>query len=138
MSVMVLNLNKLFFFLFTVCAVFIKIINITKLAKPLIICVCRCVCVYKVGAFSCWLLKLRALTKGCIPTLLYGNQVWVGHTVEENTGLTATRLLLYCHHGDIKAPGHQWHSPALWPLAMMLLSYLLLGEARCSAMWRCK
>lgn len=88
-------------------------------------------CVYKQGVFSC---RLTATAKGCIPTLLYGDQVQVGCTVEENTGLSATRLLLYCHHGDTQAPLHQQHCPALLPLAMMLLSYLLLGEARCSAM----
>lgn len=30
------------------------------------------VCVYRDGVFSCWLLKLPASTKGCVPTLLYG------------------------------------------------------------------
>lgn len=109
------------------------------------ICVCEficvCMCVYKEGVFSCRLLKLTVSTKGWVPTLLYGGRVRVGHAVEENTGLSATRPPLYCRHGDIQAPAHQRTNntaqlydcgPSLSP------SYLLLGEACCSAMRRCR
>lgn len=94
--------------------------------------------VYTKGVCSCHLLKLTVSTKGCVPTLLYDGWVPIDCTVDENTGLSATRLLLYCSHGDMQAPLHQQHCPALWLLAKMLPSYLFLGEACCSAMGRCR
>lgn len=108
------------------------------LLTVMVTCVWSHICVYTKGVCSYHLLKLTVSTKGCVPTLLYGGWVPIDRTVDKNTGLSATRLQLYCSHGDMQAPQHQQHCPALWLLAETLPSYLFLGGACCSAMWRCR